>query len=132
MDTKKGDQGDPPVEKGQTVRIDYVASLDDGAEVARATASFRIGQGQVCEAIDVGIDGMRVGDRRRIRSPPFMRRSNAIEASVPQGEQVEYNVLLTGAVHHMQIVTIDKPGFDDPLTMVWEFGKRLLKGSTKQ
>lgn len=114
-----------PVTQGQTVRIAYVVRLDDGTECARAQASFRLGRGAVCEALDQGVVGMCVGDVRRLRASGYMRRGPAL-AAAPEGEILEYEVQLTGAVHHMEIVTIPKPGSDDPLQMMWEFSRRSL------
>eukprot|EP00308_Calcidiscus_leptoporus_P017957 CAMPEP_0119370988 /NCGR_PEP_ID=MMETSP1334-20130426/17255_1 /TAXON_ID=127549 /ORGANISM="Calcidiscus leptoporus, Strain RCC1130" /LENGTH=188 /DNA_ID=CAMNT_0007388173 /DNA_START=162 /DNA_END=728 /DNA_ORIENTATION=+ len=120
-----GGQGDYPVKEGQTVRITYVARLDDGSICARGTSSFKIGHNAVCAALEHGIVGMRIGDRRRLRVAAYSPRG-ALLASVPEGEVVEYNVQLTGAVHHMQIVTLQNEGDDDPLQMFWDFTKRSL------
>lgn len=110
-----GDQDDEPVDDGQTVRIDYVARLQDGTEVTRGTASFKIGTaGRICDALDQGVRGMRVGDRRQLRAPPHLHRGPALDAA-PQHATIEYDVQLTGSVHHMKIVTLDPPGSDDPL-----------------
>jgi hypothetical protein len=112
---ERSSHDDRPVTHGQTVRIAYVARLDDGSECARAEASFRLGQGTVCEALDQGVIGMCVGDMRRLRASGFLRRGPAL-AAAPADEVIEYQVQLTGAVHHMQIVTFPpKPGSDDPL-----------------
>ena len=63
---KSGELGDDPVDVGQTVRVQYSARLEDGREVvSKLVASFRVGGGGVCAAIDDGVVGMRVGDRRR-------------------------------------------------------------------
>ena len=35
-------------------------------------------------------------------------------------------MLLTGSVHHMTIVTLEKPEDDDPLQKLWNAGKRTL------
>ena len=61
---KSGELGDDPVDVGQTVRVQYSARLEDGREVvSKLVASFRVGGGGVCAAIDDGVVGMRVGDR---------------------------------------------------------------------
>jgi len=120
-----GDQGDEPVVVGQTVRVDYVARLDDGSIAAHGTSSWKIGSSAVCEALDEGVVGMCVGDRRRMRAPPGLRRGAAL-AKAPAGEFIEYEVHMTGAVHHMQVVTVERPGSDDPLQMMWEFSKKSL------
>jgi len=119
------DHDDRPVTHGQTVRIAYVARLDDGKECARAEASFRLGQGTVCEALEQGVVGMCVGDVRRLRASGYLRRGPAL-AAAPAGEMIEYQVQLTGAVHHMQIITIPRAGSDDPLQAIWDFSRRSI------
>ena len=110
-----GDQDDEPVHEGQTVRIGYTARLEDGTVVTRNTASFKIGSaGRICDALDEGVRGMRVGDRRLLRAPQYLNRGPALDAA-PQHAIIEYEVQLTGSVHHMKIVTLDPPGSDDPL-----------------
>ena len=119
-----GDQGDRPVTQGQTVRISYVARLDDGSECARGEASFRLGNATpVCDALHEGVEGMRVGDVRRLRAPAYMRRGKALDAA-PSDDVIEYHVQLTGAVHHMQIVTVSRD--TDPLQTLWDFSKRSI------
>ena len=126
-DETLGEQGDPPVGNGQTVRVDYAVYLADGTELKRASTSFKVGGGAVCEALEAGVVGMRVGDCRWVRAPLGMRHSAAI-GPVPPGEALEYRVILTGAVHHMQIITLEKQGIDDPLQMAWDFGQRFFGG----
>mmetsp|Transcript_27262 Transcript_27262/g.59868 ORF Transcript_27262/g.59868 Transcript_27262/m.59868 type:complete len:243 (+) Transcript_27262:177-905(+) len=118
-----GDQGDTPVIEGQAVRVSYVARLDDSTVCGKGNLSFRIGNGVVCQAIEESAVGMCVGDRRLIRAPPFSRRGKYL-ASVPDDQLIEYEVMLTGAVHHMNIVTYVERGQDDPLDMLWNFTKR--------
>jgi hypothetical protein len=123
-----GDQDDVRAKRGQTVRVAYCARLDDGTEIARATTSFRLGSGAVCEALDDGVAGMCVGDRRRLRAPPGLRRGKAIDA--PANEIIEYDVQLTGMVQHMRIVALEEPGSDDPLQAMWDFSKKQLSKLT--
>jgi len=120
---ERGDFDERKVTRGQTVRIAYVARLDDGTECAREEKSFRLGRSAVCEALDEGVVGMCVGDVRRLRASGYARRGRAL-ADAPPGEMLEYEVRLTGAVFHMTIVTIPKPGSDDPLLMMWDFLRR--------
>merc|ERR1712228_633491 len=129
QELSKGDQGDLPVTEKQTVRVDYVAKLDDGSVVHRGTSSWKLGSAAVCAALDEGVIGMCVGDRRRLRAPPFFRRGTAV-AHAPDGEAIEYDLQLTGAVHHMQLVVMEPVGSDDPLQMLWEFSKRSLSRAT--
>lgn len=125
LEVSRGEQGDFPVKDSQTVRVTYAVRLDDGVEVLRRSgASYKLGSGNVCEALTEGVMGMRVGDRRRLRAPPALRRSDEVAAAAPSDEIIEYEVQLTGAVHHMDIVTLDEGGNDDPLQALWDAGKR--------
>ena len=78
-----GEQGDAPVESGQTVRVEFAARLDDGSEVAHAVKSFKLGSSSVCAAIDQSVVGMRVGDRKKLRAPTHMSRGPLL-ADVPR------------------------------------------------
>jgi len=99
-----------PVKLGQVVRVDYTASLDDGTVVATSTASFRVEppSGRVlCAAIEEAVPGMRLGDTRRVRSPPSARRGRALWRA-PHDEFIDYDVTLTGIVAQMKILTVDR------------------------
>lgn len=99
-----------PVKLGQVVRVDYTASLDDGTVVATSTASFRVEppSGRVlCAAIEEAVPGMRLGDTRRVRSPPSARRGRALWRA-PHDEFIDYDVTLTGIVAQMNILTVDR------------------------
>ena len=128
LEVSKGERGDFPVKDNQTVRVTYAVRLDDGVEVIRRSGlSYKIGNGSVCEALSEGVLGMRVGDRRRLRAPPSLRRSAEVATASPADEIIEYEVQLTGAVHHMEIITLDEPGSDDPLQELWDAGKRSIR-----
>ena len=123
---KGGGNDGTTVQVGQVVRVDYIARLDDGTRIAGGTSSFRLGAGAVCAAIDEVVPGMRLGDTRRVRAPPHSPRGRAL-ASAPRNEMLEYDVVLTGIVNHMRIVTLeDERASDDPLDQVVEFGRRSL------
>jgi len=152
-----GDQGDNPISKGQAVRVEFSAKLDDGSEVAHAVKSFKVGSGAVCAAIEEGVIGMRVGDRRKLRAPPYFTRgplvahapSNAVHQRdamspplVPPSPDtrvacadadpftrlqiIQYDILVTGAVHHMQIITLEERDSDDPVRAMLSFCQRLV------
>ena len=74
-----GDQDDEPVVTGQAVRVEFAVRLDDGSEVAHAVKSLKLGNGNICAAIEEGVVGMRVGDRRKLRAPPFMKRGPLLD-----------------------------------------------------
>uniref|UniRef100_A0A1D1ZD78 peptidylprolyl isomerase n=1 Tax=Anthurium amnicola TaxID=1678845 RepID=A0A1D1ZD78_9ARAE len=61
---------------GKTVFVRYVGKLRDGkifdSNVGQKPFKFRLGVGQVIKGWDVGVDGMRIGDKRRLTIPPSM------------------------------------------------------------
>ncbi|KAJ8752979.1 hypothetical protein K2173_008714 [Erythroxylum novogranatense] len=62
---------------GSQVSVCYIGKLRKNGEifdsnVGRAPFKFRLGVGQVIKGWDVGVNGMRVGDKRRLTIPPSM------------------------------------------------------------
>ncbi|XP_044468336.1 peptidyl-prolyl cis-trans isomerase FKBP53 isoform X2 [Mangifera indica] len=61
---------------GKQVSVHYIGKLKNGkmfdSNVGRAPFKFRLGIGQVIKGWDVGVNGMRVGDKRRLTIPPSM------------------------------------------------------------
>ncbi|KAK9293158.1 hypothetical protein L1049_021145 [Liquidambar formosana] len=62
---------------GKKVSVHYIGKLKKNGEifdsnVGRAPFKFRLGVGQVIKGWDVGVNGMRIGDKRRLTIPPSM------------------------------------------------------------
>ncbi|CAN1180544.1 Peptidyl-prolyl cis-trans isomerase FKBP53 [Linum perenne] len=62
---------------GNQVSVHYIGKLQKGgnvfdSNVGKDPFKFRLGVGQVIKGWDVGVSGMRVGDKRRITIPPAM------------------------------------------------------------
>lgn len=62
---------------GKKVKVHYIGKLQKNGKifdsnVGKAPFQFRLGIGQVIKGWDVGVLGMRVGDRRRLTIPPAM------------------------------------------------------------
>ncbi|KAL9669864.1 hypothetical protein QQ045_007414 [Rhodiola kirilowii] len=62
---------------GKRVSVNYIGKLKKNgsifdSNVGRAPIKFRLGIGEVIKGWDVGINGMRVGDKRRLTIPPVM------------------------------------------------------------
>ncbi|CAA7391818.1 unnamed protein product [Spirodela intermedia] len=61
---------------GKTVFVHYIGKLKNGkifdSNIGQRPFKFRLGVGQVIKGWDVGVDGMRVGDKRRLTIPPSM------------------------------------------------------------
>ena len=58
---------------GDTVRIHYTGTLDDGStfdsSAGRDPLEFKLGSGQVIPGFDKGVDGMSVGEKKTIHIP---------------------------------------------------------------
>ncbi|XP_073306176.1 peptidyl-prolyl cis-trans isomerase FKBP53 isoform X2 [Primulina huaijiensis] len=61
---------------GTKVSVLYIGKLKNGkifdSNIGRAPFKFRLGIGQVIKGWDVGVNGMRIGDKRRLTIPPAM------------------------------------------------------------
>ena len=59
---------------GDTVKIHYTGTLDDGTEfdssAGREPLEFSLGGGQVIAGFDNAVDGMAVGDNKTVTIPP--------------------------------------------------------------
>ena len=59
---------------GDTVRIHYTGTLDDGTEfdssAGREPLEFSLGSGQVIAGFDNAVEGMAVGDSKTVTLPP--------------------------------------------------------------
>tara|TARA_B100000927_G_C16444198_1_gene461062 strand:+ start:684 stop:1256 length:573 start_codon:yes stop_codon:yes gene_type:complete len=65
-----GDQA----EQGQTVTVNYTGTLENGEQfdtsIGRAPFSFPLGAGRVIKGWDEGVQGMKVGGKRKLTIPP--------------------------------------------------------------
>ncbi|KAA0920419.1 FKBP-type peptidyl-prolyl cis-trans isomerase [Aquicoccus porphyridii] len=61
------------VKKGDTVHIHYTGTLQDGSvfdsSEGRDPLSFTVGSGQIIPGLDAAMEGMSVGDTRRVEVP---------------------------------------------------------------
>ncbi|KAK7406020.1 hypothetical protein VNO78_07634 [Psophocarpus tetragonolobus] len=84
---------------GKKVSVQYIGKLQkDGkifdSNVGRAPFKFRLGVGQVIKGWEVGINGMRIGDKRRITIPPSMGYADKRVGSIPPNSWLVFDVEL--------------------------------------
>ena len=76
---------------GDTVKIHYTGTLDDGTEfdssAGREPLEFALGGGQVIPGFDTAVDGMSVGDSKTVTIPPgeaYGERHEQLVQEVPK------------------------------------------------
>ncbi len=76
---------------GDTVRIHYTGTLDDGTEFdsssGRDPLEFALGGGQVIPGFDKAVDGMTVGENKTVTIPPgeaYGERHDQLVQEVPK------------------------------------------------
>ncbi|MEW5319409.1 MAG: hypothetical protein WDW38_010563 [Sanguina aurantia] len=94
----------PPAGKlaksGKKVSMRYVGRLKANGKVfdktaGNATFSFRLGVGEVIKGWDLGVEGMRVGDKRRLVIPPQLGyKAEGVRGTIPPNATLEFDVEL--------------------------------------
>ncbi|XP_019442297.1 PREDICTED: peptidyl-prolyl cis-trans isomerase FKBP53 [Lupinus angustifolius] len=84
---------------GKKVSVKYIGKLKKNGKifdsnVGRATFKFRLGLGQVIKGWEVGVNGMRIGDKRRITVPPSMGYGDKRAGSIPPNSWLVFDVEL--------------------------------------
>ncbi|KAJ7970067.1 Peptidylprolyl isomerase [Quillaja saponaria] len=84
---------------GKQVSVHYTGKLKkDGkifdSNVGKAPFKFRLGVGQVIKGWDVGVNGMRTGDKRRITIPPSMGYGAKRTGPIPPHSWLVFDVEL--------------------------------------
>ncbi|CAL0329456.1 unnamed protein product [Lupinus luteus] len=87
-------------ESGKRISVHYTGMLKENGVVFESNAGqapfkFRLGKGEVCEGWDVGLEGMRVGEKRRLVIPPsMMSKSEGQSATIPSDAWLVYELEL--------------------------------------
>ena len=93
---------DEAAKNGDTVLVNYVGTLEDGTKfdssIDRGTPfSFKLGVGQVIQGWDLGVLGMKVGEKRRLTIPSDLAYGDAGAGSmIPPGATLIFEVDLLG------------------------------------
>lgn len=86
----------PTATRGCTVTVKYSLFLNGGDCVQdNQSHSFRIGERRVVAGLEYGVEGMRVGGKRRIRVEPHLAYGAAgVPGTIPANAVLEFRVQL--------------------------------------
>ncbi|CAL9106218.1 unnamed protein product [Musa acuminata var. zebrina] len=83
---------------GSRVSVNYIGKLNNGkifdSNVGKRPFKFRLGVGHVIKGWDVGIAGMRIGDKRRLIIPPSMGYGASPAGKIPGNSWLVFDVEL--------------------------------------
>ncbi|XP_071739712.1 peptidyl-prolyl cis-trans isomerase FKBP43-like [Rutidosis leptorrhynchoides] len=85
---------------GKKVKVQYVVKLKENGQVIDSTGKsphkFRLGDKEVIEGLNIGLDGMRVGDKRQLTIPPSMSLGyKGTGENVPPNSWLVFDVEMT-------------------------------------
>lgn len=89
----------PAVKSGDTVKIHYTGTLQDGTKFDSSydrgePFETQIGVGQVIKGWDEGVVGMKVGGKRKLIIPPSMGYGDRDMGSIPPNSTLLFDVEL--------------------------------------
>jgi FK506-binding nuclear protein len=97
-DVKMGSATGKLAKPGKTVLVRYVGRLKNGTVFdqtkGKATFKFRLGVGEVIKGWDRGVEGMRVGDKRKLIIPPVMGYGSSKTGPIPPNSELHFDVEL--------------------------------------
>ena len=77
--------------KGDTVKVHYTGTLDDGKQFdssdGRGPLEFELGAGHVIKGFDAGVDGMAVGEEKSIKisaKDAYGERDETLQSDIPR------------------------------------------------
>ncbi len=96
---KQGKASGKVAKAGKRVTMKYIGRLQKNGQVfdqtkGNATFKFRLGVGEVIKGWDRGVEGMRVGDRRKLVCPPSMAYGSSRTGPIPANSTLVFEVEL--------------------------------------
>ncbi|XP_077235534.1 peptidyl-prolyl cis-trans isomerase FKBP53-like [Tasmannia lanceolata] len=84
---------------GKKVSVHYIGKLEKNgtifdSNIGQSPFTFRLGIGQVIKGWDVGVEGMRIGDKRRLTIPPSMGYGSKGAGKIPGNATLVFDVEL--------------------------------------
>jgi FK506-binding nuclear protein len=97
-DLKQGKASGKVAKAGKRVSMRYVGRLTNGKifdqTKGKSTFQFRLGVGEVIKGWDRGVEGMRVGDKRKLVIPPQMGYGSSRTGPIPANSTLVFEVEL--------------------------------------
>ncbi|GFQ64992.1 46 kDa FK506-binding nuclear protein [Trichonephila clavata] len=89
----------PVARKGKLVHVYYTGKLEnnnvfDSCQAGSKPFAFKLGSGQVIKGWDLGVEGMRVGGKRRLKIPPQMGYNKQRTGPIPPNSTLYFIVEL--------------------------------------
>lgn len=85
-------------QRGDTVQIRYTGYLNRGdAFQKEELITFKIGERRVIAGLEYGVEGMRVGGRRRVHVPPHLGYGPTAVPGIPPNAKLVLDVELLSA-----------------------------------
>ena len=98
-----------PIKKGDTIKVHYTGSLEDGevfdsSEKHGRPLEFEVGSGMIIKGFDEGILGMKKGDEKELKIEPkdaygdhnaeYTRHVPKEDIKLPEGQEPEVGMIL--------------------------------------
>lgn len=88
---------------GDSVRVDYVGILENGEEFDSSINrgkpfEFTLGAGQVIKGWDQGVEGMKVGGKRKLTIPPELGYGSQPTGKIPANSTLIFEVNLLAII----------------------------------
>lgn len=88
---------------GKNITVHYVGTLTDGTKFdssrdRNSSFKFTLGKGEVIKGWDEGVNGMRIGDIRKLVIPPQLAYGDRKRAKIPANSTLIFEVELLNIV----------------------------------